>query len=191
VANFINPFPGITETKPMSASDLVRALRLDLAAEEEAVHLYTAHAEATDNLMAQTILQDIANEERVHAGEFLTLIEALTDEGKFLEEGKEEVERKFPSIRAGYRASHTLPTDKDLEQLLEKGEEHFSAISGLYVNLSEAERAEHPKFNESLLGAMKNLTESQESLTKAKWYLYRIKTFGAEQRGTIAMPEEQ
>jgi rubrerythrin len=99
---FTNPFPGISETKPMSEVDLIRALRLDLAAEQEAIHLYEAHADATDNQMAQTVLRDIANEERVHAGEFLTLIEALApDEGELLEEGRQEVKRKFPSLRVG------------------------------------------------------------------------------------------
>lgn len=103
MANFANPFPGIKETRPMGLSDLIRALRLDLAAEEEAIHLYTAHVDATDNPMVQTILGDIANEERKHVGELLTLIETLTQESKFLAEGAEEVKRKFPSItiRAG------------------------------------------------------------------------------------------
>jgi len=72
---------------------LIRALRLDLAAELEAVHLYVAHAEATDDELAQKVLLDIANEERAHAGEFLEMIKRLTgDEQAFLDEGKQEVE---------------------------------------------------------------------------------------------------
>ena len=85
----------------------VRALRLDLAAEEEAVHLYTAHADATNNVMAKTMLNDIADEEKVHAGELLTMIEALTgDEQKFLTKGALEVHNKFPQIKySSYNAS--------------------------------------------------------------------------------------
>ena len=61
----------------MTLAELVRALRQDLAAEHEAVHLYLAHADATDNVLAKTVLIDIANEERVHAGEFGHLIDTF------------------------------------------------------------------------------------------------------------------
>ena len=91
--NFTDPFPGIKETRPMSTSDLIRALRLDLAAEEDAIHLYTAHAESTESPLAIKVLLSIANEERTHAGEFLKLIELLDPtEKKFLENGATEVE---------------------------------------------------------------------------------------------------
>lgn len=91
--NFTDPFPGIKETRPMSMSDLIRALRLDLAAEEDAIHLYNAHADACGNNLAEKVLRSIADEERVHAGEFLRLIETLDpSERKFLKEGAAEVE---------------------------------------------------------------------------------------------------
>jgi rubrerythrin len=102
MAGFADPFPGIIETKPMSRDDTIRALRLDLAAEEEAIHLYTAHADATDDLMVQTILKDIADEERKHSGELLALIASLTNETDFLVEGSQEVQKRFPAIKAGY-----------------------------------------------------------------------------------------
>jgi rubrerythrin len=50
---------------------------LNIAAELEAVHQYTAHAEATDNADARKVLLDIANEELVHAGEFTSLLYRL------------------------------------------------------------------------------------------------------------------
>lgn len=90
--NFTDPFPGIKETRPMSTPDLIRALRLDLSAEEDAIHLYTAHANSTNSPIASKVLKSIADEERVHAGEFLKLIETLDkDEEKFLKEGAAEV----------------------------------------------------------------------------------------------------
>lgn len=89
---FLNPFPGLVPRK-MTKSELIRAIRLNLAAEEEAVHAYMAHADATDDPLAKQVLIDIADEERVHAGEFLELLRRLApDEEKFLQEGKEEVE---------------------------------------------------------------------------------------------------
>lgn len=93
MAEFVNPFSGIVPDRKMTVSELVRALRLNLSAEEEAVHLYSAHADATDHLLAKKVLLDIANEERVHAGEFARLIQILTgDEDKWLAKGKKEVD---------------------------------------------------------------------------------------------------
>ena len=64
-----------------------------MAAEHEAVHLYMAHAEATDHPLAKKVLIDIANEERVHIGEFERLLELLTgDEERWVAEGREEVD---------------------------------------------------------------------------------------------------
>jgi rubrerythrin len=90
---FINPFSGKVPDRKLTTEELIRAIRLDIAAEEEAVHLYMAHAEATDHPLAKKVLIDIANEERVHAGEFSRLLEILTgDEDKWLAEGAEEVD---------------------------------------------------------------------------------------------------
>ena len=89
---FVNPFVGVVPVKKMDKRELTRALRLSLAAEEEAIHLYEALADATDNQLAKTVLQDIANEEKVHVGEFQRLLNILLkDEEKWLAEGAEEV----------------------------------------------------------------------------------------------------
>jgi rubrerythrin len=88
---FVNPFSGIVPRK-MTHSELVRAIRLNLSAEEEATHLYTAHADATDNELAKKVLLDIADEERVHVGEFQRLLNILLDdEEELLAEGAQEV----------------------------------------------------------------------------------------------------
>jgi rubrerythrin len=79
--------------RKLTARELARALRLSLAAEEEAIHLYEALADATDNKLAKEVLQDVADEERVHAGEFQRLLNILlTDEEKMLADGAEEVD---------------------------------------------------------------------------------------------------
>ncbi|HQE25539.1 MAG TPA: ferritin family protein [Candidatus Atribacteria bacterium] len=93
MAEFLNPFSGLAPDKKMTLPELIRAIRLSIAAEEEAIHLYTAQADATDHPLAKKVLLDIADEERVHAGEFLHLLQILTqDENQFLAEGKQEVE---------------------------------------------------------------------------------------------------
>ena len=90
---FVNPFSGKVPDRKLTEEELVRAIRLNLAAEEEAVHLYMAHADATDHPLAKKVLIDIANEERTHAGEFSRLLQILTgDEDKWLADGATEVD---------------------------------------------------------------------------------------------------
>jgi rubrerythrin len=90
---FPNPFIGMVPDRKLTLEELIRAIRLNLAAEHEAVHLYMAHADATDHPLAKKVLIDIADEERVHAGEFARLLQILTgDEDTFLAEGVEEVD---------------------------------------------------------------------------------------------------
>jgi rubrerythrin len=90
---FANPFAGLKSDRKLTDEELIRAVRFMVAAEYEAVQLYMQLAESTDNELARAVLEDIADEERVHAGEFLHLLHALApDEAKFYEEGAEEVE---------------------------------------------------------------------------------------------------
>jgi rubrerythrin len=64
-----------------------------VAAEYEATQLYLQLAESTDNKLAVKVLKEIADEELVHAGEFLRLLrEIAPDEEKFYAKGAEEVE---------------------------------------------------------------------------------------------------
>jgi len=91
--NFANPFSGMVPRK-MTKQELIRAIRLNLAAEQEAVQQYTAHADATDEALAKKVLVDIANEEREHVGEFMELLRHLDpEEDEFLDSGRQEVEQ--------------------------------------------------------------------------------------------------
>jgi rubrerythrin len=90
--DFANPFSGVIPDRILTFGELTRAIRLSQAAELEAIHLYEAMAEATDNALAAEVLRDIANEERVHVGEFQRLLSILLpDEDAFLAQGAQEV----------------------------------------------------------------------------------------------------
>ncbi len=94
--DFGNAFSGLSNGRKLNHEELIRGIRFMVAAEYEAVQLYMQLAEATDNKLAVTVLKDIANEERVHAGEFLRLLyELAPDEKKFYKEGAEEVEEEI------------------------------------------------------------------------------------------------
>jgi len=91
--DFGTPFSGLASDRKLTHEELVRAIRFMIAAEYEAIQLYMQLAESTDNQLAIDVLTDIADEERVHAGEFLKLLHQLApDEQKFYDEGSEEVE---------------------------------------------------------------------------------------------------
>jgi rubrerythrin len=71
-----------------------------VAAEYEAIQLYMQLAESTDNELAVKVLKDIADEERVHAGEFLRLLRKLApDEEEFYAEGAKEVVEKIKKMK--------------------------------------------------------------------------------------------
>lgn len=93
---FGNPFAGLKNGHKLTHEELVRAIRFMVSAEYEAIQLYEQLAESTDNKLAKEVLIDIANEEKVHAGEFLRLLHELQpDESKFYKEGAEEVEEEI------------------------------------------------------------------------------------------------
>ena len=97
-----SPFSGLANDRKLTDSELIRAIRFMVAAEYEAVQLYMQLAESTDDKLAQEVLKDIADEERVHAGEFLRLLKQLApDEEKFYEEGTEEVQEMIDKLKGG------------------------------------------------------------------------------------------
>ena len=97
---FGKPFAGLAKDRKLTHSELIRAIRFMVAAEYEAIQLYMQLAESTDNKLAIEVLEDIANEERVHAGEFLRLLKELApDEEKFYAEGSQEVEEEIDKLK--------------------------------------------------------------------------------------------
>ncbi|HEX2966293.1 MAG TPA: ferritin family protein [Syntrophorhabdaceae bacterium] len=98
--DFGTAFSGLRNDRKLSHEELIRAIRFMVAAEYEAVQLYLQLAESTDNKLAIAVLQDIADEERVHAGEFLRLLRELApDEEKFYAEGAAEVEEEIAKLK--------------------------------------------------------------------------------------------
>jgi len=98
--DFGNSFSGLANERKLTDQELIRAIRFMISAEYEAIQLYMQLAESTDNKLAIEVLKDIADEERVHAGEFLRLLKELApDEEKFYAEGAEEVEEEIEALK--------------------------------------------------------------------------------------------
>lgn len=98
--DFGHPFSGLAKDRKLTEEELIRAIRFMVSAEYEAIQLYMQLAESTDNKLAIEVLKDIADEEKVHAGEFLRLLKELSpDEEKFYMEGAQEVEEEIESLK--------------------------------------------------------------------------------------------
>lgn len=120
---FMNPYPGMTPDRKLTDQELIRTIRLDIAAEHEATYLYMAHADATDHPLAKAVLIDIANEEREHVGEFMRLLSILTaDEDEWLANGIAEVDELAEKIAAGQPAIEEPEEKADGEEAGEASE---------------------------------------------------------------------
>ena len=68
-------------------------LRLAIIAELDAINLYEQMGAMVKDEKIRAVLEDVANEEKTHVGEFLTLLLKLDEKQvKEIEKGKKEVE---------------------------------------------------------------------------------------------------
>ena len=98
--DFGHAFSGKASDRKLTHEELVRAIRFMIAAEYEAIQLYMQLAESIDHKLAQEVLREIADEERVHAGEFLRLLKELDpEEDEHYREGYGEVEELIEELK--------------------------------------------------------------------------------------------
>ena len=91
---FSTPFAGNNNDNKLSKPELIRAIRFSIASEFEAIQFYEQLEESTDNKEAKILLHEIADDEKVHAGNFLYLLKLLSeDEEIHYKEGFEEAVR--------------------------------------------------------------------------------------------------
>ena len=98
---FSNPFQGNRCDRKLSPSEVIRAVRFNIAAEYEANQMYMQLAESTDNELVQMVLKDIADEELEHVGELLRVLKEISPtDFDFYKEGGEEVEAMMKKLAA-------------------------------------------------------------------------------------------
>lgn len=78
------PFLTVGLGRNMTPGELARAIRQDIIAENDAVALYEAHIEATDDKAVQAVLQHIVDEEKMHIAELTTLLGYLDNNQKLI-----------------------------------------------------------------------------------------------------------
>ena len=85
---FSTPFSVKKNDKKLTKEELIRAIRFSIAAEYEAIQLYEEIKESIENEAAIKILREIAEDEKVHVGNFLHLLKLIApDEEDFYKEG--------------------------------------------------------------------------------------------------------
>jgi rubrerythrin len=114
MVEFSTPFSGKNSERKLTRSELIRAIRISIADEYEAIQVYTQLAESIDDPLAKAVLMDIADEERVHAGEFIRLLmELAPDEAGFYADGTAEVEAMIARV-SGNEAQGSTKKSSDL-----------------------------------------------------------------------------
>jgi uncharacterized protein len=75
--DFSNPFVGLTPGRKLSTEEVIRALRINVAAELDAINLYQALIDATDDENVKFVTAHIRDEEKEHVSEFLAAVNYL------------------------------------------------------------------------------------------------------------------
>ncbi len=120
---FANPFQGNVDRK-MTNEELIQAVRLNIAGELEAIYVYDAHVQATDNPLAKKVIADIRDEEKAHVGELMTLLTALDPkEAELFASGEAEVKEMLSELGIAAPAAQQPPkepSDATVGSLLQK-----------------------------------------------------------------------
>ena len=90
---FSTPFAGNKCDRNLSDKELIRAIRFSIASEFEAIQLYEQLKDSIENENARKLLDEIAEDEKVHVGNFLHLLKILAPEEKeFYKQGSQEAQ---------------------------------------------------------------------------------------------------
>jgi rubrerythrin len=91
----LHKMPIKLETQPLVDND-EQIIRSAIIAEYDAINLYEQFANSTNNESLKIILRDVANEEKVHVGEFERLLDIIDIDHQIkVIEGSKEVEDKL------------------------------------------------------------------------------------------------
>lgn len=131
--------------RKLTDTELARALRLDAAAELDAMNLYEAHIEATDNQDARNLLAFIAKDEKEHYALFQAMIRRLDPQQA---EEMAGIEAKLDVILRHGAAASEQAVDEAAEAAT-SGEESLSSIA------EERDRLRQPTVG-SLLGRLQS-----------------------------------
>jgi rubrerythrin len=135
--NFSNPLTGINVDHKLTKDELARAIRFMVAAEYEAIEMYEKVRDATDNEDAKKVIQSITDEELVHAGEFLKLLNIINpNESDFYSKGEKEISELLEKGKKAFKLTRELdkiateiePENKLIAQFIDNLSDHIESI---------------------------------------------------------------
>lgn len=92
--DFTSIAPLLTPDRKLTDNEIARALRLSISAELDAVHTYELIADAVKDKKVQAVMKSVADEEKIHAGEFEHLLKEFDPTyEESLKKGKSEVNK--------------------------------------------------------------------------------------------------
>jgi rubrerythrin len=95
----------------LTKEELIQAIRLNLAGELEAIYVYDAHVQATDDPVAKKVIGDIRDEEKAHVGELMALLRYLDpEEANHFAAGEGEVQEMLEEL--GLSSTATAEQEK-------------------------------------------------------------------------------
>ena len=99
--------------KKVSDSELARALRLDAMAEFDAINLYSAHMDSTENEDARKVLAFVMRDEKEHFALFAALIRRLDpDQGDKMQDADPKLDAIFSLPLGASEAEVDKATEK-------------------------------------------------------------------------------
>ena len=92
--DFTSIAPMLTPDQPLDDREMARVIRLAIAAEHDAAHLYELIADSASNESIKDVLESISAEEKVHVGELQKVLSSLDeDDEELIAKGREEAEK--------------------------------------------------------------------------------------------------
>lgn len=73
---FANPVRGRVKCR-LTKEELIQTIRLAISNGREAIYIYDAHVQAMNDVMAQKVISDIRDVEKIHVGKLMTLLRIL------------------------------------------------------------------------------------------------------------------
>lgn len=132
---FSNPFDGNDPSRPLSKEEMIRAIRFAIASEAEAIQLYQQIAKATEDPLVIRVFTDVAHEEKVHIGEFQTVLMKLDPEE---EEAYKEGEKEVAEL-SGSLTEEIEDEEVEEEEEIEESEEEADEVEETEENEEEVE----------------------------------------------------
>lgn len=92
--DFTDPYIG-TDRKKLDAHQLAQAIRIDIAAELDAINLYSTHLASIDDPMIKGMILHIIDEEKEHLAEFEQILFQLDQvQVDKTQEARQEMEKR-------------------------------------------------------------------------------------------------